>query len=278
MRSRFTSRFIVLVAAFLLMVAGSAWATPLCGVGFTSTQGSVLYQVNPQTGLASDPKPTGLDHLVGIAMGSGNVLYGLANATAPTQPNALVRINPATGASQLVGSTGLSNIVEGDLSYDQTTGTLYGMYQLTGSERKLFTLNTTTGAATTLPTSLSGDPSAMAFDGAGTLYAIDTALNKLLTVNKATGATLTSLSLSRSLGSAAGMAIDPLTGTFYVADGDSSGTDHLYTLNPTTGLLTDIGATGLTNGLAGLTFLPEPASLALMAAAAALLARRRTRA
>ena len=274
--SRRSKCFVIVVAAASgLGAAGAAWATPLYGISFASPQGSVLYQVDPQTGQAGDPKPTGLSHVVGIAFSNDLALYGLTNATAPTNPNSLVRINRKTGASQLVGSTGLGNIVEGDLACDGTTGVLYGMYYLTSGQRDIFTLNAATGAATILPVSLSGDPSAMAFDTTGTLYAIDTSLGKLLTIDKTTGSTLSSIALSQPLGSVAGMAVDPLTQTFYVADGDSAGTDHLYTLNPTTGLLTDIGSTGLDNGLAGLAFLPEPASLALLGLGATILRGRR---
>ena len=63
---------------------------------------------------------------------------GTFGASASTNPNGLVRIDRATGSSQLVGSTGLNNIVEGDLAYDHTTGTLYGLYQLTSGERNEF--------------------------------------------------------------------------------------------------------------------------------------------
>lgn len=278
MKACFTRRFVMFVAALAITGAGPASAGLMYGVSFASTEGSILYQVDPQSGLASNPRPTGLDHVVGIAFGSDGTLYGLTNATTPTHPNTLVRINSTTGSAQVVGSTGLSDIVEGDLAFDRTTGSLYGMYHLTGGQRKLFTVNASTGAATALPDSLAGDPSAMAFDAAGNLYVIDTALAKLHTVNKATGATLTTLSLSRSLGAVAGMAVDPATGVFYVADGDSGGTDHLYTLDPTTGLLTDIGPTGLANGLAGLAIVPEPASAVLLSAGAWWFGRRRSRA
>lgn len=278
MKGCFTRWFVMLVAALAMTGAGPASAGVMYGVSFASTEGSILYQVDPQSGLASNPKPTGLDHVVGIAFGSDGTLYGLTNATTPTHPNTLVRINSTTGAAQVVGSTGLDNMAEGDLAYDRTTDSLYGMYHLAGGQRKLFTVNASTGAATALPSSLAGDPSAMAFDAAGNLYVIDTALAKLHTVNKATGATLTTLSLSRSLGAVAGMAVDPATGIFYVADGDSGGTDHLYTLDPTTGLLTDIGPTGLANGLAGLAIVPEPASIVLLSAGVMWLGRRRSRA
>ncbi len=276
MKSGFALRLPILATVLAVTAADSARAVPLYGVSFTSAQGSVIHQIDPQTALASEPKPTGLDHIVGIAFGAGGTLYGLTNATAPAQANSLVRLNPSTGSSQLVGSTGLGDVAEGDLAFDRTTGSLYGLYSLAGGGRRLFTLNTATGAATLLPVSLSGDPSAMAFDAAGSLYVLDTALARLLSVDKTTGATSASIPLSSPLGSVAGMAIDPLTGMIYVADGDDGGTDHLYSLNSQTGVLIDIGPTGLVNGLAGLTFLPEPASIALMAVAATFFARRRT--
>ena len=268
---RFPARQVVWGAVLWLVSAPAAWATPLYAISFTTTEGSVLYQVDLQTGQASSPKTTGLDHIVGIAFGSGGVLYGLTNATAPTHPNALVVIDPVTGAAQLVGATGLQTIVEGDLAWDRTTGQLYGLYDLASGQRRLFTLNAASGAATTLPISLSGDPSAMAFDSAGTLYVIDTSLGRLLTVNKLTGETLASVSLSSALGSVAGMAVEPQTHVFYVADGDSGGTDRLHSLNPPTGVLTVVGPTGLPDGLAGLAFIPEPVSLALLGMGAMIL-------
>ena len=273
MLHRANGLFIGLVAG--LICTEPAAAVPLYGVCFNSTQASVLYDVNPLTGRATNPRSLGLDHLAGISFGPGGRLYGLTTATAPLLPNSLVRIDPLTGSSELVGFTGLSGIVEGDLAYDRTTGSLYGLYQLSSSTRQVFTLNAATGAATLLPVSLSGDPSAMAFDSSGKLYVLDTSLKRLLTVDKTTGATQTSLTLSRSLGSVAGMAIDPETGVFYVADGDSAGTDTLYRLNPQTGYLTTIGATGLADGLSGLAFLPEPGSLVLLGVGAALLGSRR---
>ena len=245
-------------------VVPRAAANVLVGVTFSGAN-SVLYSLNPATGAASDPRTTGTNHLVGIAYSSGGTLYGLTNSTASSNPNSLLTVNAQTGATQVVGSTGLSGVVEGDLGFDSTSGTLYGMYELQAGQRKLFTMNTATGAATLLPNSLAGDPSAMAFDVSGTLFVVDTSLQLLSTVNKTTGATLSSIALSTALGAAAGMAFDPTSGLLYVTDGESGGTNRLYTLNTTNGVLTDIGASGVTNGLSGLAFIPEPTTALLLA-------------
>lgn len=268
---------VLLVAALLLGSVSPALATPLFGTSFGGLERAVLYDVNAQTGLATNPRPTGIDHLVGIAFSPGGTLYGLSNAAAAENPNSLFTIDPETGASSLIDAIGLDNVVEGDLAFDPTTSVLYGLYNLDSGQRQLLTIDTDTAAATVIPGSLTGDPSGMAFDSTGMLYALDTSLRQLLTVDKTTGAILTTTALSAALGSVAGMDVDPATGTLYVADGESDGTDTLYTLNPTTGVLTEVGPTGLPDGLAGLAFVPEPTTLVLMMLGGAALMRRRMR-
>ena len=71
---------------------------------------------------------------------------------------------------------------------------------------------------------------------------------------------MSSVGLSTALGEAAGMAFSPTTGTAFVADGNSGGTNKLYSLNLTTGLLTAVGDLGDSTGLAGLSFAPRPSS------------------
>ena len=267
----------VSVAVFLGGVP-VAQATPLFGSSFTGAEGAVLYDLDPSAGQVANPNSAGIAYLVGIAFSPNGVLYGLSNAADPDDPNSLFTIDPDTGISQPVGATGLGNIIEGDLAFDPTTGIPYGLYNLDIGQRQLFTIDTQTGAATVIPGSLSGDASAVAFDSTGMLHVIDTSLQELLTVDKTTGATLTATSLSTALGSVAGMDVDPATGVFYVADGESGGTDALYTLDATTGELTEIGSTGLVDGLAGLAFLPEPTSLLLLAVGVvAMRARKRRR-
>jgi hypothetical protein len=236
----------------------------LLGIDFMNP---FLYTINQSTAVQSNPLFTGIGLPDGIAFNASGTLYALGQSA-----ESLFTINPTTGAASLVGSTGLTSIIEGDLAFDPTTGTLYGIQEVDSNTlRGLFTMNTTTGHATILgnvsgPTS---DLSAMVFDSSGNLFIVDNTDSLLLRVNKANGAILSSVPLSVQLGSTVGMSIDPATGTFYVGDGASPGTNSLYTLNPTTGGLTRIGTFNLTAELSGLAFtpatsIPEPASAILM--------------
>jgi len=279
----FTKKRIIALSAsasLCLVLISSVHATPLWGSGFAGAGGAPLFDVDPATGQASNPRPTGIDRLVGIAFApgpAGGTLYGLSNSTAAADPNSLFSIDPATGTSQLIGATGLTDITEGDLACDPTTGTLYGVWNLGQGRRQLFTVDTETGAASVVPGSLLGDPSGMAFDAGGTLFVIDTSLQELSTVDKVTGQILTTVPLSEPLGSTAGMDVDPATGTFYIADGGSDGTDMLYTLHPSTGVLTEVGPLGVDTGLAGLAFVPEPVTALLLAFGAAMCVSSRCR-
>jgi hypothetical protein len=54
------------------------------------------------------------------------------------------------------------------------------------------------------------------------------------------------------------MAFNPANGVAFVADGAVGGSDHLFTLNVSTGHLSDIGSTGIPGGIGGLAFVPVP--------------------
>jgi hypothetical protein len=243
------SRFSLALGALSasLFIASSTGAAVIGNDFYTTT----IYDINTSTGAATNPRPTGLTSpLAGITFGPGGTLYGLTTISG-AQPNSLVTINTTTGAASVVGSTGLNTILEGDLAFSPG-GTLYGVQQAV-SGRQLFTINTATGAGTLVGVvTTTGDLSAMSFAPSGSLYMLDTINDLLLTVNPATAAITGSVALSTPLGDVAGFTYDSSLGQFLVADGDVSGTDSLYTLNVTTGLLTLIGPTGLAQGLAGL--------------------------
>jgi hypothetical protein len=274
-----TTLFIFAVAA-TSVTAPVARAQSLLGNSFDG----VLYDVNVATGAATNPRSvgTGADSLTGIAFSPNGTLYGLTSFVG-SPANSLVSIDPVTGASTAIGFTGLA-VSEGDLAFDPTSGLLYGIQSVPGNDRELFTINVATGAGTvigTLGTLIEDDFSAMTFAADGTLYMLGSGVPpgaaRLLTVNKATAATISSVSLSLDLGFAAGMDFHPATGALYVADGGlNDGTDSLYTLNPATGALTLIGPTGLADGLAGLAFVvPEPTGVGLALAGVVGLAMRR---
>jgi hypothetical protein len=233
---------------------------------------SRLVDIDTSTGLATNPRDTGILFLTGIAVqpGTGQIFALTMLNSSPA--NSLLRLDPNTGAPTLVGATGLSQIVEGDLAFNPTDGMLYGVQNGAGAgvQRQIFHINPSTGAATVIGnTGSTGDLSALAFSPNGTLFTIDTSGtgNSLLqTINPATGLITNTIAMNVNLGSAAALTFSPINGTAYVADGgDASATDMLYSLDTLTGTLTPIGSTGLATGLSGLAFVsvPEPSSFAL---------------
>lgn len=271
----FSSLILLVMAGGVLAVVSPAGASvPLIG---NDWQSGTLYDVDRVTGLASNPRATGVQNLTGISLGPDGMLYGLNAGGSAT----LHKIDPVSGSSVMVGITQKTFVTEGDIDFDPISGTLFAIQETdTGNDRALFTVDPSD--ATTVEVgviSVGGDLSAMAFDASGQLWVLDTAFSndQLLMVDKTDGSVMSSVALSAPLGAVAGMDFDPKTGDLYVADGFTNGTDQLYTLDTGTGLLTPVGATGLGDGLGGLEFvIPEPHSLSiLLLGAMALVGRRR---
>jgi len=236
----------------------------LLGVSFDN----YLYDLNIQTGLASNPRYTVQIPLIDIAQAPDGKLYGISLQGRATPPNAfpssLYLIDSDTGKTSLVQRTNILPITEGDLDFDPTTGVMYGVLTQTVFPT-LFTINTANGQATQVATigNQIRDISGIAFDANGRLYALDTKNDEFLEINKLSGEVITNLPLITStgtkvdLGSTAGMDFNPVTGELFVADGDGIaglGTNKLYTLNITNGVLNSIGDLGLSKGLSGLEF------------------------
>lgn len=241
---------------------------------FPATPLSLLVDIDPTTGAASNLRNTGIFLIGGIATHPvTQELYGLTTFVS-TPASTLIRLNVATGAPTVVGYTGLPNIVEGDLSFNPLNGMLYGIQDFgpTFNQRNLFRIDPNTGAATVIGSlGTENDFSALAFNSAGVMYAIDDLpvsgfTSVLHTLDPSTGAITSSISLNATLGGAVGLAFDPSTGVAYVADGGQSGTGLLYSLDVTSGILTAIGPTGIQAGMSGLAFvgIPEPSSGILM--------------
>jgi hypothetical protein len=233
-----------------------------------------LVHVDTTTGNVSNSQDIGITLMVGIStQPSTGFLYGLSSDFSNV-PNTLMRIDSGTGAVTIVGPTGL-HIIEGDLAFNPVNGFLYGIQDIgpNGTQNNLFRINPTTGASFVVGnTGSPGDLSALAFSPSGVLYTIDSAglSNSLLqTIDPSTGAILNTVAMNVNLGSAVGMAFNPITGVAYVGDNSpspaSGGTNSVYTLNVATGDLTLIGPTNDPNGLCGLAFvaIPEPSSTAL---------------
>ncbi|MCX5690759.1 MAG: DUF4394 domain-containing protein, partial [Planctomycetota bacterium] len=270
-------------ALLLGCLALPAAAQPMYGIMFrtggqTSGLNPTLYNVDPITGAATLPRAVNVNNCVGITIDpTTGTMYGLTdqfgrinNLSGQGGKGLIFTINPTTGAATAVGRTdpsGVFQIFEGDIAFNPVDGSFWGVSTLINSAR-LFRINKTTGLATLassiLP--LQGvdlDISALTFAQDGTMFVLDTRYPNnpgpalIKKIDPATGAIIASWNTGVLLGNVAGMTFGP-DGVLYIADGDTSGTNHLYRFNLDSGQMTDIGATGaaggIYQGLAGLIY------------------------
>jgi DNA-binding beta-propeller fold protein YncE len=121
---------------------------PLTGAMFLSTTNvsvSNLYTIDPTTGVATLVGATGIAGLIDIAFSPSGNLF----ATDIVR-DALFSLNPATGAGTFIGALGLAlNFAQG-MDFDFSTGILYAALYTGGGNAQWATINTATGAATSL--------------------------------------------------------------------------------------------------------------------------------
>ncbi len=272
--------WIVVLVAGVLVGSGEAEAAVLLGCGADG----ILYDIDPLTGAASNPRDTGIEHLGGIAFSADGVFYGFVASRIPyLEDGVIYSIDPVTGVSG--GGAHYFDVAfgEGDLAFDPRSDLVYVVTSFSN-----FPDGTPAGAGNdsliqfdfstreqALVEYIDGylDASGLTFDNSGTLYALDTYGERLITLDTSNADILSSV----PLGAVAGMTFNPATGLMYVADGYDDGTKMLYTLDPDTGVLTEIGSTGLPDGLAGLAFIPEPATLSFLLLCGLTMVRRRGR-
>ncbi len=294
---------IAMCVAVAMCAGASVQAQSMYGIMFrtgsqTSGLNPILYDVNPATGAATNPRNVNVNDCVGITIDPATgVMYGLTdqfgrinNQSGQGGKNLLFSINPTTGAATGIGRldpTGVFQEFEGDIAFNPVTGALWGV-STSQNGAAIYTINKSTGLATQVSSYLAAniDISGMTFDANGNMYILDTRYPTspgpaiLSRIDPATGATLQSWTTSTLLGNCAGLTFGP-GGVLYVADGDTSGTNNLYSFDFNTGSLVTIGATGaaggIYQGLAGLAYgtVPAPASVALLGLGALVGARRK---
>jgi len=273
-----TSRF-GLVAAIALTLSA------------TSYGGQILYGITDDDNLISINTTTGAGTLIGAITLGGNPIdvapLGLAssggNLYAYDTNNGLLRqIDPTTGAIVATVDLGIAfSTGEGDMTFrSDGTGYMASTLDDTGSfgSGTLLSFSTSPGSATVVNSTF-GSYDGLAFVG-NTLFGFDQQGDSLSTIDTTTGAeTLVGATSILTIDPSSGFPIYGFGGLAYgpndsVLYGDLSNfsASNLYTLDPSTGTGTLVGAIGYSE-VDGLAFLattdstPEPSTLVLLSGA-----------
>ena len=214
--------------------------------------------------------PAGVARMSGIAFALDGVLFGATQAgggfpppPGPNAPSELIRIDPETGAliSSVTIRNGATGLSIADLAVHPTTGALYGIrssHDGGGGAGKLYTIDTTTGAATFLGDtnkyfgSIAFTPDGTLYMGAADLGAGGPVNSTLMTISATNGAKLNVVPTDFFFSS---LAVRPSDGVMFGGTGDSQA---IFRIDPSTGGATFIGNTG-TNLVGGLAFRPAAA-------------------
>ena len=231
----------------------------------------VLYDIDVNTGVASNPRDTGLSGLA-IAFGDGR-LYGAS-------AQSLYRLDLVTGQADLIGQhPGIEPpVLASDLAWDPTSHSLFEIMHVGGTTGfHLYTTDTSTADLTEVGL-LDDAYTTMAFDSSGTLFALERVNDVLATIDKVRAETLYTVAIDSDIVLPVGMTFDD-TGALFVANGVGQDPSVLHLLNPDTGVMSPAGSTGLDHRVFSLAYVPEPGSLALLGIAClGLRARKRRKA
>ena len=224
-------------AAMALMAAGTASAQTLYGARGGNTAGN-LYTINPTTAVSTVVGPIGFA-VTGMAYNAtAGVMYGSTSTLSPGCARCLITINLTTGAGTVVGPMALGNAAA-DIAWSGTV--LYGWSEATD---ELVTINTSTGLATVVGPSGTGSAGdGMDFVG-GVLYA---ALNGdagvLSVINTTTGFAGPGPTMTGTGRTVSSATTQVSSGLLFASE--TGGT--LFTINPTNGVVTNIGPTAIPN-------------------------------
>jgi len=267
--------FTLIYAAFIASSVLSA--TAQAGALYAATAAGAageLYIINPTTGATvQDIGPlndaTGANYpITGLAFHpTTGVLFGSTGNKFPATAARLVTINPATAQVTLVGLFNAGNAGDPatmtDLAFD-ASGNLYGVGSIGGPQ--LYSINLSTGQATVIGstglTSTTGG--GLELSSAGVVYGTPTA-SRYGTYDLGTGAYTNIANPAKPVGGGYG-ALSYNGSVLYglnVGAGSPPPT-HLVTINPPTGVVTDVAASLISLDAIAFQPVPEPGSIALV--------------
>jgi hypothetical protein len=250
---------------FLLTAPGMCFASTLYGIQFSS--GTGFFGVNQIHGALAMIGDTG-------SPATGDLTSDLSSTiwSVDMVQHLLLSIDPSNGAvlsAVPLASASGSPVSIVSLAWNPVTQMLYGNTSMgfgNSGPEELYRINPATGTATLVGAIGFNAVFALGFDNSGVLYGISPW--QLLTISTTTGAG--TLTAPVTLSAAFDLAFRPGDNTMFVAD---SGTNSLYTMNPTSGAATLVGAYGSSTNVVGLAFLgtPEPGTIGLLLAGLGLL-------
>jgi hypothetical protein len=230
---------------------------------WSDAPGTVLSQY-AISGIQNAEEIRGIDYYAGT-------IYGLGSFSR------LYAINPNDGVATQIGGV-FSPILNGaSFAFDNGSGNI----RVVSNLGQNLAVDRTTAAVTAGPAAnyVAGDPffgqaprvDALAYDPvSGIWYAGDTLKNTLATFNPATGGLSTIGMMGIDASTRNGMDISPFTGIMYIGTPAASSDPqaNLYTVDKVTGAVTLVGQVDVPSAdtlIRGLTVVPEPGSLALLA-------------
>jgi Strictosidine synthase-like, N-terminal len=190
---------------------------------------------------------TALCFLCLVAVASAEPMYLLEGSG-----EGVSRFETTTGVEVFIGNTGMSRLQ--GAAFRPSDNTLFAIH--TFGNNGLYTINTTTGAATLVgDTNIGGSPESLAFTSNGTLYTATTSGTNLYTIDSNTGAATLLGSIS-GMSDVDGLTVSPVAvnvsgqgvvpaDTLFAVDSGS-----LYIVDPNTLVATLIGSIDATETIA----------------------------
>lgn len=200
----------------------------------TGGDGTQLVSIDTLTGAGTVIGPTGTTATFGAAFSPSGVLYTVTDSYSSS--GRLATLDLTTGAATVFGApVGVANMMVLEFATD---GTLYTASWVTDS---LYKMNVTTGVPTLIGSLGFSGVMDFAFDSTGTLWGVNS--TDLWKINLTTGAGTHVTAVSGTGGCLMGLAFDAadnLYGTEWC-----SGNSPLYKIDPSTGVATVVGITGI---------------------------------